>query len=75
VNLLSIDIGGVMSLLTGDSNNSEDATYLSAAIENAKVSKDHMKVDEFPQAMKFALKAFKRVEELYNLRKELHPEY
>src|SRR5438128_346340 len=76
INLLSVDIGELMELIT-DSNTfeNEDQTYLSSALENARLSKDCLRKREYSRANHLAEKAFKQVETLYNLRTHLHPDY
>ena len=65
-----------MGLITdGGKFESEDQTYLSSAIENVKQSKDFLREKEYSKAAHKAEKAIKQVDTLYNLRKELHPDY
>ena len=75
MNLLSVDLGDLVSILDDGTHSSEDATYLSQAFEEAKLCKDHLRNDEFQLAMTHAVKAFKKADALYHLRKETQPDY
>ena len=44
---------------------------MTAALENARLSKDCMKQNNLNNGFKYAERAIKRIEELYELRKEI----
>lgn len=76
LNLLSIDLGQLMATITDQNSlSAEDTSYLSSALEKVKISKDHLRKSDFSHAYKFAEKAFRQVETLYELRKETNPDY
>ena len=65
-----------MSLITdGGSLEAEDQSYLSVAIENVKKAKDFLRKNEYSTAAYHAEKAFKQSEAMYQLRKDVHPDY
>jgi len=63
-----------MPLLSHYPSNAEDQTYLTAAVDLAKQSKELLRQGNFALAIHKASKAVKRVEELIEFRKDTYPQ-
>lgn len=74
--LLSVEISDLMELICDDSKNEAlDQEFLSKAISYVEEGKNYLKKADFARAQKCSEKAFKKMEELYLLRKDDNPDY
>lgn len=73
--LISVELSKLMPLITDDLSNSEDITYLNAALSCACKAKEFLRTKDYGNAAKFANRACKRIGELVGIRKEKQPDY